>query len=396
MHVANRAPAANARPLRAENTSVPALAQRLLFDPLMNTQAHRIRGRARAPWPLYLVIAIGGAASIATSPPWWSQVQQFEGPTVTLAPDRIEEIVPFTVRFSPEHPQSDVFVYGTVEYTDADEELRIALVDPDQRTLATQFHTIQGDGRLTFSIDAPAMSLVCAEPGADECEQKLAVVFGTGGARSGTYVIDWYLTVQMNGENASPPPDLVFEVDFERGQRIGSIPYQEYLAIAPDAPGDGRWRIVQAQSASIYLDPGDFGQSMHVTMSGQGPYTASELYLPFTLSYSQYALEGEGTFRVTVVPDEPAGGVVAEHVATVSGAGSVNVALSIPEPLDCVDEIPCERGFTITVDNEAELVDTAYLTLEVQAAIDGDGALPPVDASLTLDQTPPPALSRQD
>jgi hypothetical protein len=394
MHVANRAPAAHVRPLRAENAERSTLAQRLLFDSRMNEQAHRIR----STWPLYLVIAIGGAASIATgmhAPFGWQEVRSFGGPRITLDLDRREETVPFTVRFSPKYPASDIHVFGKVDYEGAAEELRISLVEPGQSTLATQFHTIQGDGSLLFWLSAPATALRCASPGTDTCDQELAVVFGTGGTRTGTYVIDWSLQAGMYGSDEYPPADLIFEVDFERG-RVDDYTYYEPLSIALDSPGDERWRIVQGLYTDFPLDRDNASHSMHVTMVGRGPYTASQLYVPLNISYAETWLPGGGTFRLAVVPDEPAGGAVAEHVVTVSGDGQLQVAVSIDEPLDCVDEIVCVRGFTITVDTESEISDFLFATLDVQAAIDGDGDSWPPNVQVALNQTPVPAQPQDD
>jgi hypothetical protein len=368
------------------------LAQGLLFDPRMSKQAARIRDT----WPLYLVIALAGAASIATTLPSWSESRQFGGPRVTLGPDLREEVVPFTVRFSPKHTMSDIFVFGTVDYEGADEELRISLVEPDQRTLATQFHTIQGDGRLLFWVDALGVSLRCASPETETCEQELAVVFGTSGTRAGAYDIDWSLRLEMGGPDAEPPADPVLDVDFPRGRVVEFTPDPLPLGIAPDAIGDDRWRVVDTRGAGFYFDPASTSHSMHVTLIGTGPYTASQLYVPLGLSYYESALQGEATFRIAVIPDEPAGGAVVEHVATVSGAGTLQAALSIPEPLDCVDELVCERGFTITLDIEAEILGSVYMSLSIQAAIDGDGEAPPPGARVTLSETPASAQPQDD
>jgi hypothetical protein len=338
----------------------------------MSTQANRIR----STWPLYLVIATAGAASIATSMSWWYVGHQFEGPRVTLGPDRGEDIVPFTVRFSPQQDWSDIVVLGAVEYEDAAEELRISLVDPGKRTLATQFHTIEGDGRLLFRLEAPATSLRCETAATDPCAQELAVVFGTGGTRTGAYVIDWYLTVETSDDGAEPE-DLIFEVDFARGREVSAAPDEVALTAPPDVPGDGRWRLVHTAHGSLQLDPGDTGQSRHITMHGAAPYTASELYIPLYIRYNSNSLDGEATFRIAVVPDGSAGEAVAEHVAIVSGAGNLSVALTIAEPLDCEDEALCERGFTITLDHEAEILAPIYVDMDVQGVLEGDGDIAP-------------------
>lgn len=180
----------------------------------MTAPAHRSRG----PWPLYLVIAMAGAGSLATSEPQWYLQYELAGPAVTLDPEQREEIVPFTIRFSRGYDQTDLRLYGTAQHEDAAEELRVSLVEPGQRTLATHFQEVAGNGSVAVDAAAWQTTLRCGPDDGEVCEQELAAVFGLGGARTGAYAIDWNLRVDMwkYGESA-PPEDLVFEVDLPGG-----------------------------------------------------------------------------------------------------------------------------------------------------------------------------------
>jgi hypothetical protein len=345
----------------------------------MSTPRHRIHGT----WPLYLVIALAGVASIATSPPYWTEAFRFEGPTVTLDPEQREVTIPLTIRFSPEQDLTDIEVRGSIEYQDADEELRLSLVEPGQRTLAAQFQTVAGDGRLFFQFDAPGVTLRCERMESDTCEQELGVVFATGGARTGAYVIRWYLSVQTMHED-NEPPDSYFAVELADGREVGAIPpLGTSPAVEPDEPGNDRWRLVSDYQTDLSVAPWQASQSVRVVVIGQGPYTASELRAVLTLGYEHYAPQGAATFRTTIVPDEPAAGVTAEHVATVSGGGTLSIPLSIPEPLDCVDEIACERGFIIELEGEA-LEYAAFLHLTLYGVIEGDGDGAPANTSIEI------------
>jgi hypothetical protein len=199
----------------------------------MTTHAHRIR----SAWPLYLVIAAAGAASIATSPPpTWLLYYEFIGPEVKLDPELREDVVPFTIQFSREHDWSNIRVSGSVQYENADEELRISLVEPGKSTLATQFQAVEGNGNLSFTLESWDTTLRC-EPGETEvCEQELAVVFGTGGARNGVYTVYWNLYVDTSDDGTDPPEDLIFEVDFPRGTLLRSTPQYMDLAASPTGP----------------------------------------------------------------------------------------------------------------------------------------------------------------
>jgi hypothetical protein len=373
-----------AAPVPAARPGIPtgsALAQGLLGEAVMRTREHRIHGT----WPLYLVIALAGAASIATSlPPIWESAFRFEGPTVTLDPDRREESIPLTIRFAPELDRTDIEVSGSVEYVDAAEELRLSLVEPGQRTLATQFQTVEGDGRLYFHFEAPGVSLRCESMESDTCKQELAVVFGTGGARTGAYVIRWHLAVKSEDADSAPEDDLYFDVALGDGRLVDYIPPPEIdVAVQPDQAGDDRWRLVSDYRVKLDVAPGQAGQTVHVVMVGEGPYTASELRAGLALHYSHDAPQESATFRITITPDEPAAGVAVEHVATVSGSGSLSLYLSIPEPLDCVDENACERGFTIELTGE-KIEYGAFLHLALYGVIDGDGDDVPANASIEI------------
>ena len=336
-------------------------------------------------WPLYLVIALAGVASIATSlPPIWGSAFWFEGPAVTLDPDRREESIPLTIRFAPELDRTDIEVGGSIEYQDAAEEVRISLVEPGKRTLAAQFQTVAGDGRLRFNLGAPGVSLRCESMESGACKQELAVVFATGGARTGAYVIRWHLTVQSQDADHAPDDDLYFDVALADGLLVDYIPRTDIdLSVETDRAGDDRWRLVSQYQGSLSVVPEQTRHSMRVVMSGQGPYTASELHAVLTLEYPHYVTQGATIFRTTITPDEPAGGVAAEHVATVSGSGHLSLPLSIAEPLACVDEVTCARGFTIELTGE-RLESAAFLTLMLYGVIDGDGDVVPANASIEI------------
>lgn len=357
----------------------------------MDTRQHRIRGS----WPLYLVIGIAGAASIATSgPPYWELNYELAGPAVTLGPDLREETVPFTIRFSPEQDSSDIEVFGVVQYEGAAEELRLSLVDPGQRTLATQFHTLEGDGRLRFTLRSSSASLRCEPAGPDVCEQELALVLGTGDTRTGAYVIEWQLAVRTSGDGDVPPEDLVFEVDFPRGRVPDSVPGDGLPLVPMDPPAEGRWRMYATPHAGD-LQRGQPTQLRRVILRGAGPYDASELIVPFSVSYEEYALDGAASVRIAIIPDQPGPGAAAEHVVAVSGSGFLTLALSVPEPLDCAGEPVCERGFTISVETDPDDIDAFYFELGVEALIEGEGDAPP-DALIEIVPARLRALARQD
>lgn len=347
----------------------------------MSMQAHRIR----STWPLYLVIAIAGAASIATSPPpTWLEYRHLEGPTVTLDPVQSSVTIPFTVSFSAWQDWSDLELRALVRYEDADAELRVSVVEPGTRTLATQFQRIDGDGSLLLSIRAPAVSLRCGSPGDDPCAQDLAVVFATGGTRTGTFVIDWYLTALTGDDGSAPPEDLVFEVALEGGRPVDSIDLPSTLPAPWDEAVEGRWQLVAQHHAEFLVLEAQAGHSLHVTVRSMGPYTESNLFIPFWLSYGDPELERMATFRIAVLSDDPAAAVVAEHVASVSGGGHVRHSLSIP--LDCAPETVCERGFTIIFDgeDEDELLGYSHLYFDIDALLEGEGDVAPAEARIEI------------
>jgi hypothetical protein len=209
------------------------MAQGLLSTSCMNEQVHRMRSKR----PLYLVVMIAAVASMATTYIGWDVQYVFEGPRVTLLPDVREEVVPFTIRFSPRYDGADIRVTGSALHEAAGEELRFSLVEPDERTLATQFQQVEGDGRVEIQLSTWDTKLHCAPGETEVCEQELAVVFGTGGASTGGYVIDWELEVSMRG-HGEEPADLVFEVDFPRGRLIYASPREGELLAPGPAPGE--------------------------------------------------------------------------------------------------------------------------------------------------------------
>lgn len=185
----------------------------------------------RSKWPLYLVIIIAAAASIATQYISWSARYRYAGPVVELSPDFREDIVPFTIRFAPGYDWADIRVFGSARYEGAAEELRVSLVELGERTLATQFQQVEGDGIITIQLSTWDTTLHCAPGETEVCEQELALVFGTGGARTGVYVFDWELTVGIEGEGDAPA-DLFYEVEMPRGRLLDAPRREDALTAA--------------------------------------------------------------------------------------------------------------------------------------------------------------------
>lgn len=350
----------------------------------MNTRAHRIRGS----WPLYLVIAIAGAGSLATSPPpTWHLEHNLEGGLVTLDPDLREVVVPLTIRFSPEQDWSEVLISGAVEHVDAGEELWVSLVEPGQRTLASTSRRAQGDGRLTFHVSAPDASLRCDPVGSGACEQELAVVFNSSGARDGRYVVRWHVMLRTGGPGQAPPDGLIFDAELAGGRPVDFIPPLLSLFPPPDQPGPGRWRLSDGASSAFRLHPDAPSSSRRFTARAAGPYTGSQLFIPFMASRLRRADEPQETeeiaLRVAVIPDPPGTGPTVEHVVTLAGEARIE-ALSVPAPLDCAGEPVCERGFTITVETDDEAAADVWTEAYVQAILDGAGDAAPAGAFVEI------------
>jgi hypothetical protein len=352
----------------------------------MRTQHHRIHRR----WPLYLAIAAGGAASIATSEVEWRNFHEFTGEAVTLGPDQGQGAIPFKVRFSPEHGLSTILVIGDVVYEDAAEELRVEILGPGKVPLAAQVQAAEGDGHFQFQLRTGDLALSC-DPIAiaasqEVCEQELALVFGAGAAPTGRYVINWFLRVE-NGEYAEePPPGHFFEVEVPGATETDFFPFLLEFIVPSQEPAPGRWRASAVDGGTFFQDPGQPGQPRRLVVRGAGPYTSSELAIPFWINYDGSSPDSsEVTLRIAVVPDEPAVDEGAEHLVTVLGSGGVMHLLSVPEPLDCAGEPVCERGFTLTVDTEGEASKYLFVDVRPVAVIEGDGDAVPANAFIEID-----------
>jgi hypothetical protein len=361
------------------------MAQGLLSSPSMSMQHHRIH----RTWPLYLAIAIGGAASIATSQVEWRDYHEFTGEAVTLGPDRAQGAIPFTIRFSPVHGPSTILVIGDVVYEDAAEELRVEVLGPGKVPLATQVQAAQGDGNFQFQLRTADLALSCEPIGIaasqEVCEQELALAFGTSAAPTGSYVINWFLRVENGDYAEEPPPGHFFAVEVPGGREVDTFPFLYEFIVPPQETAPGRWRASTADSGTFFQDPGQPGLSRYLVVRGAGPYTSSELAIPFMINYDELSPGGEATLRISVVPDEPAAGQGAEHLVTVTGSGSVMHLLSVPGPLDCAGESVCERGFTLTIDTEGDAAKYLFVDLRPVAAIEGDGDAVPAGAFIEID-----------
>jgi hypothetical protein len=355
----------------------------------MRMQHHRIH----RTWPLYLAIAGGAAASIATSQVEWRNYHEFTGEAVTLGPDRDQGAIPFTIQFSREPGPSTITVIGDVVYEDAAEELRLEVLGPGKVPLATQVQAAEGDGHFQFQLRTADVGLSC-DPVAiaasqEVCEQELSIVFGAGAAPTGRYVIDWFLRVENGEYAAEPPPGHFFVVQVPGASEVATYPFLFDFILPSQETAPGRWRASAVANGELFLDPGQPGLSRPLVIRGAGPYTSSELAIPFWINYDELSPGGEATLRIAVVPDEPAAGESVEHVVTVTGSGGVMHLLSLPEPLDCAGEPVCERRFTLTVDTTsgAESNATKYLFLDVRpmAIIEGDGDAVPANASIQID-----------
>lgn len=344
--------------------------------------------RIHRTWPLYLAIAIGGAASIATSQVEWRDYHEFTGEAVTLGPDRGQGAIPFTIMFSREPGPSAILVTGDVVYEDAAEELRVEILGPGKVPLATQVQAAEGDGHFQFQLRAADLALSCDPIGIaasqEVCEQELALVFGTSAAPTGKYVINWFLRVE-NGDYGEEPPGHFFAVHVPGARAVDTFPFLFEFIAPPQETAPDRWRASAGDSGTFFRDPDQPGLSRHMIVRGAGPYTSSELAIPFLISYDELSPGGEATLRIAVVPDEPAAGAGAEHLVTVTGSGAVMHLLSMPEPLDCAGESVCERGFTLTIDAEGDASKYLFLDVRPVATIEGDGEAVPAGAFIEID-----------
>jgi hypothetical protein len=345
----------------------------------MSQASHRIR----TTWPLYLAIAVAASASIATSPPpTWLQELWLEGPDLVLGPDLPEQTTPLTIRFSPTLDHANILVGGEIEYEGAAEELRIELIEPDKRTLAAQLQLVEGDGRLAFQLRADRAALTCAPAEDGGCVQELAVRFHTDGAGTGAYAVRWGLQLSTGGGGSEPPANLVFEASLVGGRLTDTLSFP-FDFVYPSAEAEqGRWRLMATDYGWYYVKPGQGGASRHFVVRGAGPYTSSELIIPFLVSCGSPAGDDESALRVAIIPDDPAAGPGVEHLARVTGSGAFIATLTFPEPLDCTGTDVCERGFTVVLESESD----KYLNLDVRphAVLDGDGDIAPADAFIEI------------
>lgn len=333
----------------------------------MNKQSHH----TRTTWPLYLAIAVAASASIATSEPYWSRDVWLAGPDLALAPDLPEQLVSLTIRFSPGQDHADILVGGEIEYEGADEQLRIALVEPGKRALATHVQRAEGDGRLAFTLEVRDAALSCAPAGDGTCVQELAVRFNTDGVRTGVHAIRWGVTLHVYGDENEPPADLVFDAELAGGRKAESFPYRFDFVYPSAEVEQGRWRLMDTDSGWYYFEPGQTKVSRHIVVRGAGSFASSELLVPFKVDFGDASPDSETGFRVAVIPDDPAAGPGVEHRATVTGAGAYITTLRFPEPLDCAGTGVCERGFDIVL--EAEIDRYGSLDVRPHAVLDGDG-----------------------
>jgi hypothetical protein len=350
------------------------MAQRLLLERRMSTPTRRIR----TTWPLYLAIGVAAAASIATSPPpRWSREIWLEGPDLELSAQQPAPSIPLTIRFSPANDQANIVIGGEIVYTNAAEELRIALVEPGKRALASQQHLLEGNGRLAFQLQVWDAALSCAPAEDGSCVQELAVQFQGDGDRTGAYSIRWGVTLQTHGPGSEQPEDLIFDASLIGGQVVESFPFTFDVVYPSGEAGQGRWRLLAA-GTHYYAAHGEGRASRRFLVRGAGPYTSSALIVPFEASYSPSSADDETVLRVAVIPDDPAAGPAVEHLASVTGTGGFIAALSFPGPLDCPDEGLCERGFTVVLESEID----RYLTLDMRphVMLEGDGDSVPANA----------------
>lgn len=344
----------------------------------------------RRAWPLYLVIAASGAASIATStttPPPLSANRSFQGAALRLDSTRATDGATFTIIVSPEYADPSVHVTGVLTYDleGAPQDLRIALEEPGQIVLAEQVHRLEGAGQLEFMLTKHTQ-IQCALASTPVCVQDLALTFAADGALSGAIDVEWYLSTQLNSGLTDAPPDFVFEVDVPGGVPIEEIPWLGTIHEPEDQTGDGRW-LAWAPFDLSFPDE-QSADRQRVIMRGEGAFTSSELSMYVTV-YSNYpaGLDEPRTvpFRLTVIPDELSTVPVIERVVTLTGDNWTEFQLSIPEPLDCPPGPVCERSFIVTLDAEGADAYDVGARLSLFGIIEGEGEAVPADAKVYLE-----------
>ena len=353
-------------------------------------------------WPLYLTIAVAGAASMATSSPdrpFWREHRFSQGPLVRLDETRAGDAADFTVHLSHEDtippgysgsPHSFVDVLGVVSYEldGAPQYLRIALATAGQTVLGEQVHLLEGAGQFSFraTSDEPR---ACAPAGAEVCEQTFTVMFDAEDVDAGVIDIEWYVVTEAQGAGEVPPADFVLDVDIEGGQPVDGVPPLLSVAGTTDEPGDGRWLWSDEAFEFLHTGPLLGGNSKHFTIRGAGGFTSSLLSLVASIESSNGPVPA--TFLLTVIPDESASGPVAEQAITFAGDTGMTVELQIPQPLDCPPGRACERGYTIILDGPDDITGNANAHFIARALIEGEGEQPPADAQvvLTIDPADP-------
>ncbi len=341
----------------------------------------------RRAWPLYLAIAVSGAASIATSKSFDGiGYHHMGGPPLRLDQARTADAIPFTIELTHGSAEPEIEIAGvlTYELDGAPQAVRIALVEPGKRVIAEQIHSLEGTGQLALSLLERA-PLPC-EPDSGVCWQTLAVEIEAEGLLTGAIEMEWSLAVRPQSDGGGSD-EVGFEVTLETDRpRPASPLLEEWLHLPSDKPDDGRWFLVALAGAEFDLTPLS-DDSEHFTMRGAGGFTSSGLLVAVLVE--QGALDGDapatGTFRLTLVPDEPATGPVAERVVTLTGNNTTVVRFSALEPLDCPPGPACERGFTITLEPEGEDASRARVESTIFAFIGGEGDQPPADAQVALD-----------
>lgn len=340
----------------------------------------------RRAWPLYLAIAVSGAASIATSRPGNDTAyHHIGGPPLRLDQTRTADAIPFTIELTHGYAEPEIEVAGmlTYELDGAPQDVRIALVEPGKSVIAEQIHSLEGTGQLSFSLLERA-PLPC-EPDSGVCWQTLVVELEAEGLLAGAIDMEWSLAVRPQSDGGGSD-DVGFEVTLETDRPSPASPLlEEWLRVPSDRPDDGRWLLVALASGDFDLTPLR-DDSEHFTMRGAGGFASSGLFVAVLVE--QVALDGDapatGTFRLTLVPDEPATGPVAEQVVTLTGNNTTVVQLPALEPLDCPPGPACERGFTITLEPEGEDASSARVASTIYAFIGGEGEQPPADAQATV------------
>ncbi len=336
----------------------------------------------RAVWPLYLTIAVAAAASMATSaPPFWMEERAFRGPVIRLDETRATDVATFGLQISRRHADPWIEVVGLVAYEldAAPTDLRIALVTQDQDVLAEQIHSLEGAGRLQVTMTT--LQAFACEPMAKVCEQTLALEFDAGSVPSGAIDIEWYVKVHVSGDGTEPPANLVFDIDFERGEPVTDIPGRIVAAPPIDLVGDDRWRIFDDGRTSLALGPLTGRETRSVSVRGEGGFSSSRLYMFVTMSTNQPA---PVDLRLIVIPEGAATGIVAERVTTFTGDSEATFEIRIPQLLDCAPDEPCRRDFTIMFETEDELTTRADASIEIHAILDGEGEQPPAGVQIEL------------